>query len=440
MKRVLLLEYFFPPIGGVGAQRSVKMARYLSEFGWEVTVLTGPIGVGGRWTPIDKALGEDLPKGLVVHRVARPQPGPPGRFRRRTERLFRLQDSFSRWWTAGLIEAAKDIPGRFDVIHASMAPYETAEAAACIAEMRSIPWVADLQDPWALDEMTVYPSGLHRSGERDRMRFALARADAVVMNAPEAGKLVTRWMPEVTRGRFAVIPNGYDAADFSGDAPQRTDGRFRVVHTGSLHTALGRRHDLRRRVDRIMRGGAYRVDILARSHVHLVSAVNRIVERQPEIADRLELHLAGVMTDADRRVAEQCLAPVTMPGYLDHDQSVDLLRGADLLFLPMHGLRDGTRASIVPAKTYEYIGSGRPILAAVPPGDARDLLREAGSAVICDPADVDALEVELQRALDRWGAGDTLMPPPNPDVLARLEYRRLAEQMAGVLDSVVTAA
>lgn len=436
-----MLAYHFPPIGGAGAQRSVKMARYLPDHGWRPVVLTGPGGDGGRWTPADGSLAGELPADLEVHRTAGPVPaGDPG-WRRRAGRWLRLPNAFARWWVPALIEAARGVDSPVEAVYASMAPYESAVAAARIAAERGIPWVADLRDPWALDEMAVYPSRLHRSGERDRMRYVLERADAVVMNTAEAAARVRREIPAVAGNRLEVIPNGFDAADFAGPAPVRDDGRFRIVHTGYLHTELGRDNDRRARAARVLGGGAAEVDILTRSHVHLVEAINRLAADRPDLTERLELHLAGVLSDADRRVAEGCAARVVMPGYVDHDRSVALLRSADLLFLPMHEPAGGRPAGIVPGKTYEYLASGRPILAAVPPGDARDLLQAAGSAIICAPSDVDGLRAGLERALTATASGDTgWMPGTDPAVIAPYERRHLAGRLAGVLDSVVTAA
>ncbi len=48
-----------------------------------------------------------------------------------------------------------------DVIVATMSPYQSASLLARRLSARSRPWVADLRDPWALDEMTVFPSALH---------------------------------------------------------------------------------------------------------------------------------------------------------------------------------------------------------------------------------------------------------------------------------------
>lgn len=434
-----MLAYHFPPIGGAGAQRSVKMARYLPDHGWWPVVLTGPGGDGGRWTPSDGSLSGELPPDLEVHRAAGPVPaGGPG-WRRRAERWLRLPNAFARWWVPAVVEAARAVATPVDAVYASMAPYDSAVAAARIAEERGIPWVADLRDPWALDEMAVYPSGLHRSGELDRMRFVLEKADAVVMNTAVAADLVRRRVPAAAPHTLEIIPNGFDASDFAGPVPVRHDATFRVVHTGYLHTELGRDNDRRARAGRVLGGGAAGVNILTRSHVHLVEAINRLAADRPELTARLELHLAGVLSDADRRVAEGCAARVVMPGYVDHDRSVALLRSADLLFLPMHEPAGGRPASIVPGKTYEYLASGRPILAAVPPGDARDLLQAAGNAIICAPSDVAGLRAALERALTAAATtGTGWMPSPDPAVLAPYERRHLAGRLARVLDGVVT--
>ena len=79
-----------------------------------------------------------------------------------------------------------------------------------------------------------------------------------------------------------------------------------------------------------------------------------------------------------------------------------MIRSADLLFLPMHALPRGVRAGLVPTKTYEYAASGRPILAAVPEGDARDFLVELGTAAVVDPDDTPGMEKIIEAEIERW--------------------------------------
>jgi glycosyltransferase involved in cell wall biosynthesis len=438
MRRILFLAYHFPPVGGAGVQRNIKFARYLPEFGYEPVIVTGPGASSDRWTPVDATMREEIPEGTLVRRLPATAVE-PGRWRNRAERWLGIESSWSRWWTAEAVQAGLEVGRDTDLVYASLVPYEAAKAATILARKLGKPLVVDLQDPWALDEMWVYPSAAHRRLDLGRMRRYLGAADAVVMNTPESRLRVIERFPELRRKPVVSITNGFDAADFAGDPPpSRADGIFRIVHTGYLHTELGRRHRQTARLKRVL-GGAYGdVDILTRSHVYLLEAISRLVEAEPELTTNIELHLAGVLSDADRQVAGGHDV-VRMCGYLSHPDTVALMRSADLLFLPMHKLPPGERAGIVPGKTYEYLASGRPILAAVPEGDARELLAEAGSALLCRPDDVDAMAGILAGELKRWRTGAPGLSP-RPEVLTRFERRHLTSALAGLFDEIVPAA
>jgi hypothetical protein len=44
MKKVLIITYYWPPAGGSGVQRWLKMSKYLRDFGWEPVVYTAENG------------------------------------------------------------------------------------------------------------------------------------------------------------------------------------------------------------------------------------------------------------------------------------------------------------------------------------------------------------------------------------------------------------
>jgi len=231
------------------------------------------------------------------------------------------------------------------------------------------------------------------------------------------------------------IPNGFDASDFEGPVPERDDGVFRIVHTGYLHTALGRRQQRTARLRALLGGGRDGAVIVTRSHVYLLAALEDVFRERPEWRGLVEVHLAGVQNSADREAVGRNPA-VKMLGYLDHDASVELLRSADLLFLPMHDLPPGVRAGLVPGKTYEYIASGRPILAAVPDGDARDILAASGRAFICRPSDTDEMREIILERVDGFFAGKVDLAP-EVDIAANYEYGVLAHELATFFDEVV---
>jgi glycosyltransferase involved in cell wall biosynthesis len=433
MRRCLFLAYHFPPLGLSGVQRTVKFVRYLPEFGWQPHVVSGPGDASVAGLPSDATLVTELPEELEVVRCGGPEPPPSMGNRARLERWLMLDPAWRRWWIDATSEAALAAAAEADVILASMSPFESAEAAGRLSAATGTPWLADLRDPWALDEMLVYATWLHRRRELSRMRRGLGSAAAIVMNTPEAARAVREAFPELADRPVVAIPNGYDASDFAGPQPELPAEVFRIAHTGTFHTAAGLRR--RTRLARaVLRGSIGGVDFLPRSHVHLVEAVRLVLERDPSLRGRIRLAFAGVMTPSDRA---SCTVPgVEELGYLAHADSVETLRGADLLFLPMHGVSPGWRARIVPGKTYEYLAAGRPILAAVPEGDARDLLAETPLGLVCDPGDVEAMAGIIREQIRRKDAG--VAAPQTPvELLERYERRALTERLAAVLDEVV---
>ncbi len=283
--------------------------------------------------------------------------------------------------------------------------------------------------------MWLYPTVLHRLADRARMRKTLRTASAVVMNTPEAVVRLGDAFSEFRDRRVVSIPMGFDAGDFVHELSPRTNGVFRILHAGSMHTDTGLRHRKTRRLRRLLGGMPVPgIDILTRSHVFLLEAIEAVFRDDPSLQGLVEVHLAGALTQADRLTAAN--APfVHFHGYKSHAETISMMRTADLLFLPMQDLPSGVRAGLVPAKTYEYMASGTPILAAVPDGDARDILLSVETATVCRPAAVDCLAAALRRHISTWRQGIS-NPLPDPAVLARFEYRHLAGELAALLDDV----
>lgn len=453
--RVLFLAYYFPPLGGAGVQRSVHFVRHLPEHGIAPVVVTGPAPDDQVWPPRDDTLAALLPPDLEVHRVDGPlEPKPRTRAEAALQRWLLQPGDFARRWIAGSLEkgleAARGEP--VDVVVASMSPFESAASAAALADVLGVPWVADLRDPWALDEIMVYPSRWHRAVAVSRMARAVRSAAAVVANTPEAARAFRAELPGIDPARIVTIPNGFEPRDFPAPAPSASaapprprgadaGARFRVVHTGHLHTLLGTHQRRQQRLRRWIGGMRVPIDLLTRSHVVLAEAVARWLEREPERRREIELVFVGPAGEAERRVVrdagiEDC---VRFLGYLDHDRSVESLLGADLLFLPMHALPHGERARIVPGKTYEYLAARRPILGAVPEGDARDFLAASGLGQLCAPGDAEAMARILTERHAAWRAGEPA-PAANEAFIRRFERANLARGLAETLRAVVADA
>lgn len=431
-----MLARHFPPIGGAGVHRSVGYARHLAEYGYRPIVVTGPGRRSDRWTPEDPSLLAQVPEDTEVHRLPDAEPRGHAGLRGRADRWLQRPQPWVPWWVDGAVELGAAVGGGADLVLASCVPYETAEAGARLARLLGVPWVADLEDPWALDEMRVQPTAIHQRRDLARMRRALASASAIAMCAPEAAERVRRAMPEHAR-RVVSVPIGFDAESFAAEPPARSDGALRIVHTGSLHTELGRAHRRSTARRRLLGGTSLDTDILTRSPVFLLEAIQRLVDAEPAIGRRIEMHLAGDLTPGDRAACER-YGFVREAGHLGHADTVALMRSADLLFLPMHDLPEGRRAGLIPYKTYEYLAAERPILAAVPDGDVRDLLEPLEHVSVCRPADVAAMTREIRRWLERAPVGRVAQGRDSDD-LGDLDRRRLVGRIATVFDGLLGA-
>lgn len=429
MTRILVLAYHYPPLGGAAVQRN-RLVDRLPALGFEPAVITGTGRSDGRWAPADPTLGDGSSPGIEVLRAAAPEPAPSSGLRRQFEGLLDRRSPLARWWERNAVSLAHAAPPA-ELLFATLVPYESAVPAVRISRELGIPWVADLQDPWALDEMWIYPTDAHRRRDLRRMGQVLETAAMVVMNTPEAARRVRAAFPGLDPARVVCVTNGYDATDFDGPEPDRRNGAFTIVHTGTMHTELALRHHGLRR---LLGGRSHEVDILPRSHVYLLRALDALAARRPDVAPRVEVHLAGPLTETDRRVARESATRVVEHGYLPHGETIELIRSADLLFLPMHDMPGGERAGLVPGKTYEYMASGRPVLAAVPDGDARDFLAACGTAELTRPPDEGAMERVISAAIAARDHGEPA-PEHRAEAVERFERGRLAEQLAEVLES-----
>jgi hypothetical protein len=91
----------------------------------------------------------------------------------------------------------------------------------------------------------------------------------------------------------------------------------------------------------------------------------------------------------------------------------------------------------VAGKTFEYLRSGRPILAVVPPGDNADLVRRyAAVHALVTPADPAGVAAGILDLLDR--AQRTGSAQPAPEFLEKYARRSIAQRVAEIFDAYLT--
>ena len=414
--KVLLVTLYFPPAGGGGVQRPLKLAQYLPALGIETHVLA-PSGLN--WIHEDAELR--APTQAWVHRARYlgPKGRKPAEELHGTQGLERalvqaslagrrlLVPDESVTWNLTAIPAAIRIARRhgIDAVLTTSPPGSVHLVGAAVKRATGARWLADLRD-----SIVAHP---HRRGEsaavrlKERTAGGVARlvarsADAVSCVSEAIAEEVQRLEP---RGPVVTIPNGCDFDDFAG-LDYRPGERFRITHTGSF---FGKR-DPRPFLQALHDSG---LDAVAR-FLGDFRSTDREWAAELGLGDRLEL----------------------IP-YAPRVESLELQRDSDalLLLIPEAG---GRGKGVLSGKVFEYLASGRPILAAVPPdGAAAELIRETGAGVVVPPDDVDALKAALVELEGRFRDGNLPDVELSEEARERLSRRARCEETAELLRSLL---
>lgn len=450
MKNVLILAYYFPPMGGSGVQRPVKFVKYLEQFGYSprVVALDGSI-FNGQMPKDCEMLGDIAGKDIRYVTLNRRE---TLQAKLASTKLTQYTPSLHwSWWTQAARRTCDEAfaDGKPDVLFATVSPFASARAASDIARKYDIPWVLDMRDPWALDPISFYPSKLHYLSERRAMRAACRDADAVIMNTPQSLGAVKAAFPEVPTEKLFAITNGWDSDDFNGfqkDSGQR-DKKLTIVHTGRFYTGYSARVNpwsrsvlfgRRFKPQDLFRYSFGKSNMLARTPYYLFAALKKLMDESAIREEDIRLVFVGQTTSEDKKLVELfgLEKMAEFKGYLNHRDSVSVLQSADVLFLPLHEPDGGKSALIVPGKTYEYIASGVPILGLLPPGDAREFIMRSGLGFICEPTNIEQIAVTVLDLVRRHRTQGIAVMPDHA-YIGRFERRNLTRKLSEVLDFAI---
>lgn len=439
MKKVLVLAYFYPPQGGAGVQRTAKFVKYLSEFDWLPIVVAGT-GSGSHFHEDTELAQEvktvkryDIQFTSLEKKLNSMLQSPLGRWMRAT--LFAWSQAASRKIST-VIE--KERP---DVLFVTTSPFPAAKVVAALSEKYGIPWVLDMRDPWALDPISHYPTKLHYLLEIRDMKKACHQANAVIMNTPGALRAVINEFKLFNPDKFHCITNGWDANDFRHHevSDKKCSKPMIIVHTGLFHTKMAWKFQKNNHLLARLRFSLAKINLLTRTPNYLFAAYRKLIDEKKLLAGSIQFVFAGSATDDDMALAKkyQLDSCVNFLGYLNHDQSIDLLHKSDVLFLPLHELHDARNPLIVPGKTFEYIASKKPVLACLPNGDARDIVLKAELGHVCDPSDTEMIATTLLDLFEQYKSGNGISVRPNEQFINKFERRNLTKNLVRIFENVI---
>ena len=444
-RRVLMVLFHFPPIGGVPVPRNVRNVQYLPRFGWTPLVVA-PRRTGGLMDQDGLALVPPqtrvirsrlieadslrpfvrLARGVagLVRRTGSVSSDPPASEGRRVanasgaglepssllrvQRLLFFPDNQVGWLPFALAAALRfRLTGGYDVVYSTSAPFTAHLVAGLVKQLTGARWVAEFRDPWVGNPVTDASAGplpwFHRRLRTKVERWIVRSADRIVFVSPSTARRYRLRYPEAAP--MVVITNGHDRSEIVARPPATAGGgRFRIVWTGTL--------DRPTELDAFLAG------------------VAAFVARRTAATPEIEIVFYGSVSEPCRAIADQfgrergLGSILVFKGLVPRRRALEALAEADAA-LVMLGAGPGM-GQFVPGKLFEYLGQSTQVFAVLPPGDAREILHELDWGVVADP-DASSVAHGLER----------LVTTPRPDRLADPEGRydrvRLAGRLADVL-------
>ena len=363
-----IITYYWPPAGGPGVQRWLKLSKYLAREGVEIFVVT--IDAEKATYPLrDEGLYADVDNGITIIRTGTSEKF--GAYKKVTGKKKVPFSGFSGEETqVGLVQKiARFVRGNFFVPdarkgwnkHAYRAvakiikeqnvqhwittspPHSSQLIGLRIKNNFGVNWTADFRDPWTdiYYYRKFYPTLLTRVYERALERKVFASCDQLISVSPAWSKLYAAKgaQPE---SKIHTITNGFDQEDFSCHYEVRPT-QFTITYAGTL-------------------AAQYPVE-------DFITALNLL-------DFSIHLKVIGSWDGLSKERLEKCKAHVKLE-FIDYVpkkelNSIMMASHLSLFILPEVDSAKGH----VPGKLFDYLGAGNPILGLGPiHGDAANIIR-----------------------------------------------------------------
>lgn len=401
---VALLAFYFAPENTSGVQRASRIYRYLPECGYETHVVCSSHAGVVEMPNVVHVPGESTERTPAPRQAV---------WARRFERALLPYDERLPWVPHAVAAVEQLIRHRGVTAVISTSPPTAPHLAAWWLKRKyGLRWIADFRDPilgnpgrprkWA----RPYDVALEKLifGAADRV---VAVTDAIAAN--------WRRLHPGQASKFQVIWNGFDPAE--GFGPQAIPARSRrvLLHSGVLYY---QRHPL-----------------------SLFDSLARLIQSGQVDPSGFVLRFTGIVQGREDLLARPSVRALAEHGCLEmegvnipRDEAMLQIATADWLFLIDIVNEDGSGYT-VPAKIFDYILTGRPILAITDRDSPVDAILNGSGLPVSVIYHGDAgheMDEKIRRMLE------TTSDPVRPSewFFERFDGRKQAQELAQVLDSI----
>ncbi|MCF8260283.1 MAG: glycosyltransferase [Melioribacteraceae bacterium] len=415
MYKVLILAYYFPPMGLSGVQRTLKFAKYMADYNWMPTVIA-PGNLP--YFAFDLNMLEEAEAAKIniirtsdfdIDSILN------GKFtlKLKHEKFRKVVSDLSKslilpdnkiFWAKKAFRFAQEelTKNSYDAIFVSLPPFSLFNIALKLKKQFDIPLIVDYRDSWLNNQFALYPTPMHRSFIKNMEDRCLRGSDKIITTNRRVKEDMLNTYKFLTYDDITLIPHGFDQADFDNAVQEkRVTNKMIVTYSGSFYEFQTPKYFLR--------------------------AFKKLLETKPKIANNIDLRIVGLLRNEHIRMIDRLglTNHVKVLGYIPHNEAIRQLISSDILWM-MIGKRKNTDM-LVTGKMYEYFGSRKPIIASVPKGAAEFVLKEYGASYITDTEDENAIMDALIKCHKLFVNNN--LPRANEDFVKGFDRKYLTEKL-----------
>ncbi len=431
-KKVLIISYYWPPAGGPGVQRWLKLSKYLPQYGWDPIIYTPE---NPDFQVLDETLSKDIHPDTQV--IKHPIWEPYAFFRKLTgknkqekvnsgllfdEKNISLFTKLALWvrgnilipdprkfWVKPSIKyLIKRIPNiNPDIIITTGPPHSMHLIGLKLHKETGIPWLADFRDPWSnLDVLDIFsPSKYAKNKQRRLEKKVLETATATIA-------VSSNWEKELrslgAKNTF-TITNGFDESDFKTYQATKAT-KFSIVY-GGIITSF-------------------------RNPVLLWVALEELCSEIHSFREDLAITLAGTIDNLVKKDISHFtyLSEKTKYiNYFPHQELLNMYSQSAILLLLLNNTPNAQ--GHIPGKLFEYLACQKPILAVgVTDGDVANILKETKTGCIAEFKDKQQIKDNIQLLYEQF-KNDTYQTTANIEKYSRKALAEsLSDKMYGIMN------
>ncbi len=434
-KHIVFLSYYFPPMGGGGVQRILKLLKYWDYEKYQVTLITVK---SSYFYAEDPGLSAEIPAGLHIIRTGSLDPfrvifllkkllfrgskksggqKESGHLLRKITGFLFLPDSRLLWLPfvlARLRRLRRKQP--VDLLVATAPPFTAALAGAFARHLMGIPFLLDLRDAWTENPYLPQTTKIHRRIQQKLEAGTLRQATAAVFVNPNLGRYYTEKYPFLSNRKTRTVRNGFDPGDFENLPPvdfEKTDNTLYIGIMGTVYS----------------QGNA---------PWPLLEALSELkAQGKDRLAERVKLVFIGKWAPnfVEKVRGYPVAGCIEWIGYRPHREALSLACKMDVLTLAIQSGLPGSE-NVTPGRIYEYLYLRKPILALCPTtSDIVDLIRKYKAGEAVPYADV----TEIKSLLQKWVTMPSALQQYYPSGTgSELNRRQLAADFRAFCDRLLS--